>query len=90
MLAAVAVAVDPILVYQSSLPMTETLATLLVLVNLNLMASYLKKPSVTTALVLGVGMGGLVLCRPSSEEDSHLSSATFYPSLLKAKPTPQK
>jgi hypothetical protein len=64
-LAAVLVAVDPILLRQSSLVMTETLATFLGAAALAALAWTHKKPSLVTALAAGAVAGMAVLCRPT-------------------------
>jgi 4-amino-4-deoxy-L-arabinose transferase-like glycosyltransferase len=65
LLAAVLVAVDPILLRQSSLVMTETLATFLAAATLAALAWAHKKPSLITALAAGGVAGMAVLCRPT-------------------------
>ena len=65
LLAAVLVALDPILLRQSSLVMTETLATFLAAATLAALAWTHKKPSLVAALAAGGVAGMAVLCRPT-------------------------
>ena len=65
LLAAVLVAVDPILLRQSSLVMTETLATFLATATLAALAWMREKPSLATTLAAGGAAGLAILCRPT-------------------------
>ncbi|MBI2479529.1 MAG: glycosyltransferase family 39 protein, partial [Planctomycetia bacterium] len=63
--AAALVAADPILLHQSALVMTETLATLLATVGLYALSLWDAKPSLRHALFAGVVFGLACLCRPT-------------------------
>ncbi|MDA1049416.1 MAG: glycosyltransferase family 39 protein [Planctomycetota bacterium] len=63
--AAALVAIDPILLNQSALVMTETLATLLAAAGLFALSLWSAKPSLGRALVAGVVFGLACLCRPT-------------------------
>lgn len=64
-LAALLVAVDPILLYQSTRIMTETLATLLAVAALYSLARLHPQRRWTTALMSGGVLGLSILCRPT-------------------------
>lgn len=64
--AALLVAIDPILVRQSQLIMTETLATFLAALTLWLMFRAHRDPTPTKLLAVGIGIGLSVLCRPTA------------------------
>jgi hypothetical protein len=64
-LAAIATAGDPILVYQSTQLMTETLATLLAVLGLWGLTRWLRRPRDGNALVAGLLLGLACLCRPT-------------------------
>ena len=64
-MAAVLVAIDPILLNQSSLVMTETLATLLATAGLFVLSSWGAKPSIRKAILAGFVCGLACLCRPT-------------------------
>lgn len=64
-LAALLVAVDPILLYQSTRIMTETLATLLAVAALYALSRLNQKRHWTTALISGGVLGLSILCRPT-------------------------
>jgi hypothetical protein len=59
------VAVDPILLNQSALIMTETLATLLAVAALDALAGAWERPSVSRGLWCGVVLALCCLCRPT-------------------------
>lgn len=63
--AATLVAIDPILLNQSSLVMTETMATLLAALGLYALSSWDAKPSVSRATLAGTVFGLACLCRPT-------------------------
>jgi len=63
--AAALVGCDPILLNQSALVMTETLATLLAVAALYTWLRLLDAPRVTSAVVLGIALGLAGLCRPT-------------------------
>ena len=63
--AAVLVACDPILLNQSTLVMTETLAALLAVVGLLLLTAAAETPSPTRAMAASGALGLAVLCRPT-------------------------
>lgn len=65
LLAAVLVACDPILLNQSALLMTETLATFLAVVGLICLTRLNDKPSVGNATMAGGALAVAVLCRPT-------------------------
>lgn len=64
-LAALLVAVDPILLNQSSEVMTETVATLLTALALLALVQWSRRASVPSALLAGGALGLAVLCRPT-------------------------
>jgi hypothetical protein len=64
-LAAALVALDPILLRQSALVMTETLATMLAVCGVAALARFANKPSLAPAAAAGVVLGLSVLCRPT-------------------------
>jgi 4-amino-4-deoxy-L-arabinose transferase-like glycosyltransferase len=64
-LAAALVIVDPILLRQSALVMTETLAALLALCGIVALARFANKPSHRRAAAAGAVLGLSVLCRPT-------------------------
>jgi hypothetical protein len=64
--AATLVALDPILVRQSQLIMTETLATFLAVLTLWLMCRAYQEPTPLKLLTVGLGIGLSVLCRPTA------------------------
>ncbi len=64
--AALLVAIDPILVRQSQLIMTETLATFLAALTLWLMFRAYCDPTPSKLLAVGIGIGLSVLCRPTA------------------------
>jgi 4-amino-4-deoxy-L-arabinose transferase-like glycosyltransferase len=64
-LAAVLVACDPILLHQSTLAMTETLAALLAVVALVLLTAAAETPSPLRAAAAGAALGLAALCRPT-------------------------
>lgn len=64
-LAALLVALDPILINQAVLVMTETLATLLAVVCLWQLTRFSERPSLWNALWSGAMLGLAVLCRPT-------------------------
>ncbi|MCA9119586.1 MAG: hypothetical protein H6822_13765 [Planctomycetaceae bacterium] len=59
------VAVDPLLLNQSALVMTETLATLLATAGLLALASWDRQPSMLRTLMAGLIFGLACLCRPT-------------------------
>ncbi|MDY0170221.1 MAG: glycosyltransferase family 39 protein [Thermoguttaceae bacterium] len=63
-LAAGFVALDPILLAQSALVMSETLAALLVVLGVWLLDRCTHRPTVGNAALAGAAWGGVVLCRP--------------------------
>lgn len=63
-LAAALVACDPILLRQSSVVMTETLATFLVALALVALSALVARPTMMRALAAGAALGAGVLCRP--------------------------
>lgn len=63
--AALVVTCDPILLNQSSLVMTETLATLLAVAAIYAWLRLLETPRVTSAIALGAALGLAGLCRPT-------------------------
>ncbi|HTN77740.1 MAG TPA: glycosyltransferase family 39 protein, partial [Pirellulaceae bacterium] len=65
LLAALLVACDPILINQSVLVMTETLATLLAVVGLWQLTRFSQRRSCLNALLSGAALGLAVLCRPT-------------------------
>ncbi|MCU0711222.1 MAG: glycosyltransferase family 39 protein [Pirellula sp.] len=84
-IAATLVALDPILVRQSQLIMTETLATLLAAITLYCMGKALLKPTPLLFLIVGIGIGLSVLCRPTAIVWGGLFMAAFFASQLLAK-----
>jgi hypothetical protein len=64
-LAALFVALDPILLYQSAQVMTETLATYLAMLCLNHLTRLNRNPSLRRAIVAGAALGLAALCRPT-------------------------
>jgi hypothetical protein len=64
-LAALLVGLDPILLAQSAQVMTETLATLLAVAALVLLARLVQRPTVARAAAAGVVFGLAPLCRPT-------------------------
>ncbi len=58
------VAVDPILLMQSALVMSETLAALLVVLAVWLLDRCTRRPTAGNAAVAGAALGAVVLCRP--------------------------
>lgn len=64
-MAAALVACDPILLRQSTLVMTETLATLLAVAGLLALTAAAEKPTAARAAVAGGALGLAVLCRPT-------------------------
>nr|MCS5574241.1 glycosyltransferase family 39 protein [Pseudomonadales bacterium] len=64
-LAALLVAIDPILLYQSTRIMTETLATLLAVATLYCLSHLNQQRRWTTALGSGCVLGLSILCRPT-------------------------
>ena len=64
-LAALLVAIDPILLYQSTRIMTETLATLLAVATLYCLSRLNQQRRWTTALISGCVLGLSILCRPT-------------------------
>jgi len=65
LLAAALIAVDPLLVYQASQIMTETLAALLTVVALHGLTSAMSSPSAPSAAAAGACLGCCALCRPT-------------------------
>jgi 4-amino-4-deoxy-L-arabinose transferase-like glycosyltransferase len=65
-LAAALVACDPILLRQSSVVMTETLATFLTALALVALSALVAKPTTLRAIAAGATLGLGVLCRPGS------------------------
>jgi len=65
LLAVLLVAFDPMLVHQSSLVMTETLATLLATASLVTLARYSAAPSASNAAAAGLVLGLAALARPT-------------------------
>lgn len=63
-LAAALVALDPILLRQSSVVMTETCATFLATLALVALSSLVAKPTMLRAVLAGATLGAAVLCRP--------------------------
>lgn len=63
--AAALVACDPILLHQSTLVMTETLAALLAVVGLNVLSAAADRPSGLRWATAGACLGLAVLCRPT-------------------------
>jgi len=63
--AALLAAFDPILLRQSTLIMTETLATFLAVAALLLLTAARERPSASRALIAGAGIALAVLCRPT-------------------------
>ncbi len=63
--AALLVAIDPILLYQSTRIMTETLATLLAAASLYFLSRLSQQRRWTTALISGCVLGLSILCRPT-------------------------
>ncbi|MBM3999111.1 MAG: hypothetical protein FJ297_06135 [Planctomycetes bacterium] len=63
--AGILVAVDPLLINQSVLVMTETLATALVVAVLLLADAWRRRPRVRSAIPLGAALALGVLCRPT-------------------------
>ncbi len=63
-LAAGLVAVDPILLAQSALVMSETLAALLVVLGVYLLDRCTRRPTFGNAARAGMALGAVVLCRP--------------------------
>lgn len=63
-LAAGLVALDPILLTQSALVMSETLAALLVVLSVWLLDRCTHRPTAGNAVLAGAAWGGVVLCRP--------------------------
>jgi len=76
-LAATLVAIDPILVRQSQLIMTETLATFLSAITLWCMLIAFKEPGPVKFLIVGIGIGLSVLCRPTAVVWGGLFIVTF-------------
>jgi hypothetical protein len=64
-MAAVLVAMDPILLNQSALVMTETLAALLATAGLVVLSGWSAKPSIRRATLGGIVCGLACLCRPT-------------------------
>jgi 4-amino-4-deoxy-L-arabinose transferase-like glycosyltransferase len=64
-LAALLVALDPILLVQSALVMTETLATFLTTAGLAVLVWTTRRPTAFRAILAGVTLGLGVLCRPT-------------------------
>lgn len=65
LLAALLVACDPILINQSLVVMTETLATCLAALSLVAITRFDERPSVVRALLVGCCLGLAALCRPT-------------------------
>lgn len=63
--AAALVAIDPILLNQSALVMTETMATLLAVAGLYRLSLWAERPSLWRAILTGVVFGLACLCRPT-------------------------
>lgn len=63
--ASLIVAGDPILLYQQSLVMTETLATFLAALALTCLAFWSERPSLRSAALSGLTLGLASLCRPT-------------------------
>ncbi|HEY2840285.1 MAG TPA: hypothetical protein VGJ26_14105 [Pirellulales bacterium] len=63
-LAAALVAVDPILLRQASVVMTETFATFLAALGLVVLSALVARPTTLRALAAGAALGAAVLCRP--------------------------
>ena len=64
-MAAALVAIDPLLLNQSALVMTETLATLLATASLFALSGWSRNPSFARAMVAGLVLGLACLCRPT-------------------------
>jgi hypothetical protein len=64
-LAAALIALDPILLNQATLVMTETLATFLSVLCLWLLARFHRAPTTTRAALAGAALGLAILCRPT-------------------------
>ncbi|MBC8352602.1 MAG: glycosyltransferase family 39 protein [Planctomycetes bacterium] len=64
-LAAALVAIDPILLNQSALVMTETLASLLAVAGMFALSHWSAKPSTAQAVIAGIVFGLACLCRPT-------------------------
>jgi 4-amino-4-deoxy-L-arabinose transferase-like glycosyltransferase len=65
LLAAALVACDPILLNQSTLVMTETLATFLAALALALLTTVVERPSIHAAVFAGLAIALAALCRPA-------------------------
>jgi len=65
LLAAALVACDPILLNQSTLMMTETMATFLAAVALVLLTAVVERPSIRIAVCAGLAIALAALCRPT-------------------------
>ena len=76
--AALLVAIDPILVRQSQLIMTETLATFLAALTLWLMLRVYSDPTPSKLLSVGLGIGLSVLCRPTAIGWGGLFMVAFF------------
>lgn len=84
-MAALLVAIDPILVRQSQLIMTETLATFLAALTLWLMFRAYLDPTPAKLLAVGLGMGLSVLCRPTAIGWGGLFIGAFFLGRLSSK-----
>ncbi len=85
--AALLVAIDPILVRQSQLIMTETLATFLAALTLWLMLRAYSDPTPAKLLSVGLGIGLSVLCRPTAIGWGGLFMVVFFLGRLASIPT---
>lgn len=77
-LAGALVAVDPILLNQSTLIMTETLATLLAVAALNALAGARERPNVPRGLWCGIVLALSCLCRPTFLPFAALSMPALF------------
>ncbi|MEO8496832.1 MAG: glycosyltransferase family 39 protein, partial [Planctomycetota bacterium] len=82
--AAALVAIDPILLNQSALVMTETLATFLAVAGLYALSCCRAKPSLGRAVVAGIVFGLACLCRPTFIPWLGLSALVWLGSSLRA------
>ncbi len=78
LLAGALVAVDPILLNQSTLIMTETLATLLAVAALNALAGAWERPNVPRGLWCGIVLALGCLCRPTFLPFAALSPLALF------------
>lgn len=64
-LAGIIVAIDPLLIHQASLVMTETLATALAVATLLAVSHFVDRQSTSSAIAAGLCLAACILCRPT-------------------------